>query len=50
MMKEQIETLYRIKDKIENEKEKANPRSCEWAELNKELAALRCAIFELENQ
>lgn len=50
MMKAQIETLYKLKDKIEYEKEKANPRSYEWAELDKELAALCCAIFELENQ
>lgn len=50
MMKSQIETLYKLKDKIEHEKEEANPRSYEWAELDKELTALRCAIFELENQ
>lgn len=50
MMKAQIETLYRLKEKIEYEKEKANPRSYEWAELDKELAALCCAIFELENR
>lgn len=50
MMKSQIETLYRLKEKIEYEREKANPRSYEWAELDKELAALSCAIFELENR
>lgn len=50
MMKSQIEMLYRLKEKIEYEREKANPRSYEWAELDKELAALNCAIFELENR
>lgn len=50
MMKSQIETLYKLKDKIEYEREKVNPRSYEWAELDKELAALYCAIFELENR
>lgn len=50
MMKSQIETLYKLQEKIEDEKRRANPRSLEWAELDKELAALRCAIFELENR
>lgn len=50
MMKSQIETLYKLKEKIEYERGKANPRSYEWTELDKELAALSCAIFELENQ
>lgn len=50
MMKSQLEMLYRLKEKIEYEREKANPRSYEWAELDKELAALNCAIFELENR
>lgn len=49
MMKSQIETLYKIKEKIEYEKEKTSHRSLEWVELDKELTALRCAIFELEN-
>lgn len=50
MMKSQIETLYKLKEKIEYKREKVNPRSHEWAELDKELAALCCAIFELENR
>lgn len=50
MMKSQIEMLYRLKEKIEYERGKANPRSYEWTELDKELAALSCAIFELENR
>lgn len=50
MMKSQIETLYKLKDKIEVERGKADPRSYEWVELDKELAALCCAIFELENR
>ncbi len=50
MMKSQIETLYKLKEKIEYKRRKANPCSCEWAELNRELATLRCAIFELENR
>lgn len=50
MMKSQMEALYKLKDKIEYEKEKANPQSHEWTELDKELSALYCAIFELENR
>lgn len=50
MMKSQIETLYKLKDKIEYERRKADPRSYERAELDKELAALCCAIFELKNR
>ena len=50
MMKSQIETLYKLKDKIEYEREKASHHSYEWVELDKELAALRSAIFELENR
>lgn len=33
-------------NKIGYEKEKVTPRSYEWAELDKELTALCCAIFE----
>lgn len=50
MMKSQIETLYKLKDKIEYERGKTVPHSYEWEELNKELSALCCAIFELENR
>ena len=50
MMKEQMNTLYRLKYRIEQERENANPRSYEWAELDREIAALNCAIFELENR
>lgn len=50
MMKSQIETLYKLKDKIEYERRKANTRSYERVELDKELAALCCAICELENR
>lgn len=50
MMKKQIDTLYGLMYKIERDKEKTNPRTYEWAALVKELSALRCAIFELENQ
>lgn len=48
--KKQIDTLYKLMYKIEREKEKTNSHTYEWAELDKELSALRCAIFELENQ
>ena len=50
MMKKQIDTLSRLMYKIEREKEKINPHTYEWTELDKESSALRCAIFELENQ
>lgn len=50
MIKKQIDTLYKLMYKIEREKEKTNSHTYEWAELDKELSSLRCAIFELENQ
>lgn len=50
MMKSQIETLYRLKEKVEYERGNVNPHSYEWSELDKELSALKCAIFELENR
>lgn len=50
MMKSQIKILYEILEDIQNEKENLNKRTNKYTKLENKEAALRCAIFELENR